>query len=584
MRLYTADLAKYYASQSLSKALRRDFGLSEIRYPPENISGDLSFPCFPLAKEMKKSPQMIASELKKEMAFGEDNLIDRVESAAGYLNFFLNEKRFCARVIEDFLELEDGYGQSDMGQKKKVVVDFSSPNIAKPFSIGHLRSTNIGSALCNILKFAGYEVIGDNHLGDWGTQFGKLIYAYRMWGDKKLIEADPIPELLKLYTRFHQEAGASDEEDQEGQANAKTDSHLLDEARAYFKKLEEKDPETVYLWEWFREVSLKDFQRIYDMLGVKFDHVLGESFYNDKMDSVKTLAQSKGILEKDEKGTLLVRLDDYGISTPLLIQKMDGTSLYATRDLACAVYRVNEWNPEKLLYVVGEEQQLYFRQWFKVLELLGYDVCCEHVYFGLIVMPEGKMSTRKGRVIFLEDVIEEAVERAKNVIQERIFSEDRKNEIAKIVGIGAIKYHDLSQNRKKTVTFDWDKMLSLDGNSSPYLQYSYARARSIIRKSGREIKPFNKDYTCHSEEIKLIRKLSRYPEVVRDAATEFYPHFISTYLFELAQQFTAFYSNVSVLCADNDSCVNNRLILVDFFSVVMKSGLGLLGIDVLEEM
>jgi arginyl-tRNA synthetase len=575
---YALDRARDEALAHLLRTLQEPVETGSLLYPPANIPGDLAFPCFPLAKSLKKSPALISSELKDSMHFDGKGLLRSAGSQGGYLNFHLNEQLFAAAVIQDFRAWGADYGKIDIGSGKKVIIDFSSPNIAKPFSIGHLRSTNIGSALYRILGWTGFEVLGDNHLGDWGTQFGKLIYAYTQWGDRSVIEKDPIHELLKLYVRFHKEAGTSEEGEGEKAANP-----LEDEARRYFKKLEEKDPEMVELWEWFREVSLQDFQKIYDILGISFDMMLGESFYNDKMEEVVRLAREKGMVEEDTEGTLLIRLDQYGITTPVLIQKKDGASLYATRDLACALYRIKEWNPDLMLYVVGEEQQLYFSQIFKILELMGYQTRCEHIHFGLIIMGQ-KMQTRKGNVIFLEDVINEAIREAAKILEGRELSPAKKEEIARVVGIGAIRYNDLSQNRKKSVTFDWEKMLSLDGNSSPYLQYSYTRARSILRKAPQKPDSFDPSKFSHPEEWMLIKKLSRFHEAVRDAATQFYPHLISNYLFECAQQFTSFYSNLPVLNAQDVGERENRLILLDCYSKVMKNGLALLGVDVMEEM
>jgi arginyl-tRNA synthetase len=583
MKTYTLDKAKDEIAHIVAEHLGKSIGREDVLYPPENIAGDFAFPCFSLAKEQKKSPAAISAGLKESIILKSDSLILHAESQGGYLNFFLREDRFFSQVIDDFQALKERYGRGDLGKGKKIIIDYSSPNIAKPFSVGHLRSTNIGSALYRILEFTGYEVLGDNHVGDWGTQFGKLIYAYRAWGDAATIEANPIPELLKLYTRFHEEAGLNDESREEPRGTGNTHP-LEEEARRCFKQLEEKDPEVIKLWEWIRKVSLQSFEKVYQELGITFDMILGESFYNDRMEHVLDKARSRGLVEEDKEGALLIRLDDYGITTPLLIQKKDGASLYATRDLACALYRIEQWNPDMILYVVGEEQQLYFKQLFKVLDLMGYTTRCEHIYFGLIVLAEGKLSTRAGRVIFLEDVIDEAVQKAHEIIRDRDFPADLKDKIARIVGIGAIKYNDLSQNRKKTVTFEWEKMLALDGNSSPYLQYSYARARSILRKSEAPPSSFSASLITHDEEKKLIKKLARFPEAIRDAASQFYPHLLATYLFELSQIFTTLYNNLPVLGAASAGERDNRLILLGFFSEVMKAGLKLLGIEVMEEM
>jgi len=583
MTEYTQNKARQEAARLLSGALGTDIKAEEIKSPPPNIAGDFAFPCFALAKTLRKNPAEISKESAEKVSFAPSSIYERVEPSGGYLNFFFNRERYCGAVVHDFLSIGPQYGRTGRGAGKKIVIDYSAPNIAKPFSIGHLRSTNIGSALCNLLRFAGYEVIGDNHIGDWGTQFGKLIYAYRHWGDRKTIEANPIQELLSLYTRFHEEAEKIGKELKE--KGSEEVNPLEEEARRLFKTLEEGDAEITQLWQWIRDLSLKEFEHVYGLLGITFEEVLGESFYNDKMAEVKEMLGQKGLLERDEEGTLLVRLDAYGIKTPLLIQKRDGSSLYATRDLACAIYRIRHWNPSRIIYVVGEEQQLYFRQVFKVLELLGYKTQCDHVYFGLIVLPEGRMSTRKGRVIFLGDVIDQAVKESSHIVEGREWSDDRKAGVSKVVGLGAIKYHDLSQNRKKTVTFDWDKMLSLEGNSSPYLQYSYARARSILRKAGAEPGTFRTEgVTLHDEEVRLIKKLAAFSETVEEAAETCYPHVLATYLYELAVQFSAFYGAVQVLGATEQKERDNRLILLQFYSHVMKEGLGLLGISTVEEM
>lgn len=581
MKRYTLDRAMDLAAEKLSQILGDETPVEGLRYTPSDVPGDLAYPCFPLAKTMRKNPNAISAELVSRLSFGDGELLERAEAAGGYVNFYFNMKNFCKAVTDDFAGRER-YGALNAGEGRTVVIDYSSPNIAKPFSIGHLRSTNIGASLKNILSFAGYTVVGDNHLGDWGTQFGKLIYAYKKWGTKEEVEQDPIRELLKLYVRFHDEAGL--EGDEQPESTDSSVNPMEEEARRYFRLLEEGDAEITALWRWVKEISLKDFQRVYHRLGVSFEEVLGESFYNDKMEEIVELAGSKGLIERDESGTLLIRLDEYGIKTPLLIRKKDGASLYATRDLATLLYRIRTWNPARILYVVGEEQQLYFRQLFQAAGLLGFSADCEHVQFGLMLLPEGKVSTRKGNVIFLEDVLQEAVQKAGEILRERELSEETKAQIAETVGIGAVKYQDLSQNRKKTVSFDWDKMLALDGNSSPYLQYSYSRARSILRKSGKTPGNFHRDVQPEPQEAALIKKLARFPEAVKDASEGFYPHIVANYLFELAQDFTAFYSAVKVLSADGELQLENRLFLTAFYAQVMKTGLSLLGIGVMEEM
>ncbi len=583
MTEYTLIKAKSEAAQVLSGALGTPVATDEIKCPPPDVAGCFAFPCFALAKTLRKNPAEISRETAEKISFSPPSPFDHVEASGGYLNFFFNRETFCQAVVQDFLTMKQLYGRSEKGAGKRIIIDYSSPNIAKPFSVGHLRTTNIGSALCSLFRFIGYQVIGDNHLGDWGTQFGKLIYAYRHWGDRGIIEKNPILELLSLYTHFHEEAERVGKEMKEKGSDEV--NPLEEEARKAFKMLEEGDAETMQLWKWIRDISLKEFQHVYDLLGITFEEMLGESFYNDKMSEIKEMLDQKGLLEHDEDGTLLIRLDSYGIKTPLLVQKRDGSSLYATRDLACAIYRIRRWNPSRMIYVVGEEQQLYFRQVFKALELLGYSTPCDHVHFGLIVLPEGKLSTRRGRVIFLEDVIDQAIKESSRIIEGREWSDGRKAEVAKVVGIGAIKYHDLSQNRKKTVTFDWEKMLSLEGNSSPYLQYSYARARSILRKAGAEPTAFTTDgVTLKDQEFVLIKNLARFPETVEEAAETCYPHTLAGYLYELAVQFSTFYNAVPVLGSIEQKERDNRLILLQFYSHVMKEGLGLLGISTLEEM
>lgn len=577
MHEYAASAVLNEACRIVKEATGQDLS-SEVKFNPGDPKGDIAVPCFALAKSLRKNPAVIAKEIAEKAEFSTP-LIERAENVGGYLNFFINRKAFNARVMSDFLREGAEYGTSSVGEGRKAVIDYSSPNIAKPFSIGHLRSTNIGASVCAILRFAGYEVIGDNHLGDWGTQFGKLIYAYKNWGDRDVIEKDPIKELLKLYVRFHDEAGLA------GDEHPEKDNPLEEAARHYFKMLEDGDEEITSLWKWIKDISLADFQKVYDILGVSFEEMLGESFYNDKMDEIKELAESKGLLETDEDGTKLIRLDEYGITAPVLLQKKDGASLYATRDLAGILYRQRRWNPDMILYVVGEEQELYFRQLIKVSELLGFNTRLEHIPFGLMTLPaEGKFSTRKGRVIFLEDVLKESVERASKLLEGRDIPEAKKKEIAETVGIGAVKYGDLSQNRRKTVAFDWDRIISLDGNSSPYLQYSYSRARAILRKADYDGNAsWNSDIETAPEEQALIDMLSRFSMTIESAAEQFAPHVIANWLFELAQRFTSFYTNVKVLSSE-EPYRHNRLVLADFYSSVIKKGLSLLGVGVLEEM
>lgn len=562
----------------------------EIRTPPAKVKADFAVPLFVMAKTKKTNPAKLAQELAEKIDF-HDTLFQNIEAMGGYLNFSVAYQKFNHLVVQNVQELGERYGSSELGKGKTVVIDYSSPNIAKPFSVGHLRSTVIGQAIYNIFSFLGYEVIGDNHIGDWGTQFGKLLCEYKRSGDRATIEANPIEELLKLYVKFHDDA--------------EKDPTLEDEGRAWFKKLENGDPEAVELWKWFAELSWKEFQHIYEMLGVEFDEVLGESFYNDKLDAVvqetfdKGLAEwgeamSRDIEESDETSesgphkekVVLIRLDEHDISTPLLIQKSDGTSLYATRDLATAKYRIERWNPAEIIYVVGGEQQLYFRQWFKVLELMGYPTKLSHAWFGLVRLAEGRMSTRKGRLIYLEDVLNEAINRTQEILKARELSEEEKREIARIVGIGAVKYADLSQNRTKDVVFDWDKILNMQGDSGPYLQYAYVRIQSILRKTESEIDVNLIDgiLLTQQEEINLIKAISQFPEIVKNAAEGYFPHVIAAYLFSLAQTFSGFYKEIPVLKAESETLKYTRLYLCQMAGIVLKTGLGLLGIQCPEKM
>lgn len=474
----------------------------------------------------------------------------------------------------ELVRLGERYGSSNAGDGRTVVIDYSAPNVAKPMSVGHLRSTIIGAALHKLHGFTGYTPIGDNHLGDWGTQFGGLLYAYTQWLDRDAYERDPISELLRLYVKFEEEA--------------RKDPSLRDRAREWSLRLERGDPEARRLWEEFTRHSLAEFQRIYDLLDVRFEHTLGESFYEDKTGEVIEEAIKRGVAVEDE-GALIIRLDDAGITTPLLLRRRDGATLYHTRDLATAIYRIRTFRPAKILYVVGSDQRLHFRQLFAALRRLGYsDVEYVHVDFGLIRLPEGRMSTRRGRVVFLEDVLEEAIDRARALVDEKNpeLPESERDEVARIVGVGAIKYADLSQSRIKNIVFDWDRMLSLDGDSAPYLQYTYVRAQGIIRRAG-EPSPggsFDGRAAASKQEWSLIKHLARFPEAVHEAAHTYFPHVVANYLYELAQFFHAFYHEIPVLQAEDVALRNSRRQLVRGAATVMRTGLGLLGIRVPERM
>ncbi len=590
---YVLDEAKKELTAAIEKAIKNIPSLKGIEFVdikdlirdiPKDKGCGFSLMCMAFSDASNaKNNYEIAKELEEKINASKLKYFNNIKNENGYLNFYFNTKKINQEVINNFQKLGTKYGMGKSGKDKTIIIDYSAPNIAKPFSIGHLRTTIIGQALYNIYESQGYKVIGDNHIGDWGTQFGKLITAYKKWGDRTKINQDPIKELLNLYIKFHKEA--------------EIEPVLNDEAREWFKKLECGDSEARKIWQWMRDVSLEEFNVIYDMLGIKFDETLGESFYEDKMDEIVKMCEKKDLAKwvpaldenqiqtKNEK-VLMIDLKKYGIKTPALLKKSDGTTLYFTRDLATAKYRIKTWNPKKIIYVVGSEQKLYFRQLFKVLELLGYDSkLFEHIYFGLINLSEGKMSTRAGRVIFLKDVLDEAIERVKNILVDRNLSKEEKAEIAGIVGIGAIKYADLSQDKKHNILFDWKRILNLKGNSGPYLQYQYVRIGSILAKG-----KFNKNNKVNSEllikdeEKKLIQLMMHFNENIKNITVNHQVHNLANYLYELATEFSRFYEKVPVLKAENKDLKATRLYLCFMCSQILKSGLNLLGIEVPEKM
>ena len=563
---------------------------AEIRDAEGDIDADLAVPLFRVAKQAGRNPVELATELAAKLQLKGTGFISAVP-LKGYLNFKFDPKWFSAAVIGDFARSPRHFGRSDAGTGKTIVMDYSSPNIAKPFSVGHLRSTIIGQALKNILECLGYKVIGDNHLGDWGTQFGKLLCAFDRWGDEAELAANPTSHLLKLYVRFHEEA--------------KTDATLDVAARDWFRRLEQGDPAARARWQQFVTQSRAEFGRIYDLLGVKFDAMLGESFYSERLDPLIHRALESGIARREKppagavKGedevapdetVVIIPLDSAGIDVPLMLQKSDGTSLYATRELATAEYRIDTWRPDRILYIVGNEQELYFRQFSAGMKLLGHDIPCIHINFGLIRLPGGRMSTREGRVILLEDVIKEAISRAEAVVADREMTPDEKTNIARIVGIAAIKYADLSQTRIKEVVFDWDKMLALDGDSAPYLQYAYTRTRAILRKADASpdalasLPEHAAGLLTLPEELAILRQVARYPETIAAAAEAYEPHRIANRVYRLARDFSVFYDHVPVLKAESHELRTARLYLVEMTGLIIKHGLALLGIQVTDRM
>ncbi|TRY27857.1 arginine--tRNA ligase [Brevibacillus sp. LEMMJ03] len=568
---------KHQAASIIAAALTRlgaDQFTAETVYdmletPPNPSMGDIAFPCFQLAKALRKAPPLIAAELAGEVSGAP---IREAKAVGPYLNLFLDQESVARDVIGTILTQGSAYGSRDIGQGRNVPIDLSSPNIAKPFSMGHLRSTVIGNAIANIMEKHGYRPIRINHLGDWGTQFGKLIVAYKLWGDEEKVKAEPIKELLHLYVRFHEEA--------------EKDPSLEDQGREWFKKLEDGDEEARRLWQWFRDESLKEFMKIYDLMGVQFDSFHGEAFYNDKMDRVVSMLEEKGLLTESD-GALVVNLDEYDMP-PCLIKKSDGATLYATRDLAAALYRYETYNFAKALYVVGNEQRLHFQQLYKVLEKMGFEWAKEmyHIPFGMMLKDGKKMSTRKGKVVLLEEVLAQAIEDVLNVIREKNPSLENKEEVARQVGVGAVIFHDLKNYRLNDINFSWEEMLTFEGETGPYVQYTHARACSLLRKGGYEPTSEVKlpaGALDSKEAWAVITLLNSFPEVIDRAREQFDPSQIGKYVIDLAQAFNKFYANVRIL-AEEEDVKTARLQLVAAVVTVLKEGLRLLGLAAPEEM
>ena len=539
-----------------------------IEVPPNKEMGDFAFPCFKLAKVFRKAPNLIAEDLAQKIeAKGE---ISKVMPLGGYVNFFVNKSQLAETVIKDVLTKKENYGHSDLGQNKAVVIDFSSPNIAKPFHIGHIRTTVIGNALYKIYNSQGYNVVRINHLGDYGTQFGKLIVAFKLWGDKEAVEANPIPELLKLYVRFHDEAESKPE--------------MEDEARAWFTKLENGDEEAKALWQWFRDESLKEFARVYDLLDIEFDSYAGESFYSDKMGAVIEKINEKGLLVQSQ-GTNVVDLEAYNMP-PALITKNDGSTLYMTRDLAAAIYRKNTYDFDKCIYVVGSQQSLHFQQLFKVLELMGFEWSKDlvHVPFGMVALEEGTMSTRKGRVVFLEDVLKQAVEKTKEIVLAK--NPDAKNvdEIAKQVGVGAVVFQELSNSRIKDYTFSWSRTLSFEGETGPYVQYTHARCCAVLRKAQEEVTTdINYDLLSEGDGSEVLKVIGSFNKSILSAMRKNEPHIVTRFVLDLAQAFNKFYHDNPIL-VDDAEIRKARLALVAATRQTIENALALLGMQAPERM
>ncbi len=538
-----------------------------IEIPPKPEMGDYAFPCFQLAKTMRKAPNMIAEELKLKL---DSEGFEKIENLGPYVNFFVDKGCFTKNTIEKILSEKDNYGASTVGEGKTICVEYSSPNIAKPFHVGHLFTTAIGNALYKMYKKEGYNVIGLNHLGDWGTQFGKLISAYHRWIDEEALEEDPIKELLRIYVKFHDEA--------------EKDPSLEDEGRAYFKALENGDKEAEALWKRFRDLSLKEFDRVYDILGVKFDSYAGEAFYNDKMDAVIDMLKEKNLLV-ESNGAQVVMLDDYNMP-PCIVLKADGASIYATRDLAAALYRKKTYDFDKCIYVVGTPQALHFKQVFKTLELAGKEWAkdCVHVGFGLVKFADRKLSTRKGEVILLDDLLREAVEKTLEIINEKNPNLANKEEVAKKIGVGAVVFTYLKNSREKDIVFDWKEILSFDGETGPYVQYSYARAKSILRRAEGINAEADFSKLTSKEEFELVKTLENFNKNILLALDKLEPSVLTRYVIEVAKDFNKFYNAHSVLNLEDEVLKATRLKLVEATCQVIKNGLELIGIDVVEEM
>lgn len=544
-----------------------DTGLTEkeisdlIEIPPNSDMGDYAFPVFKLAKTFRKAPNLIAEELAKK-EFNNEN-IKKIANVGPYVNFFVDNSKLVESVLIE--AVKDDFGSSHIGVGKNVVFDFSSTNIAKPFHIGHLRSTVIGNAIRNIMKYQGFNTTGVNYIGDYGTQFGMMISAYLKWGDEDKINANPIKELLNLYVKYNK--------------IAKEDETYMDEARDWFDKLEKKDPTAVKLWSWFREISLKEFQKVYDLLGVEFDNFNGESFHSQFIGDALEAIDKKNLLEESD-GAMIINLDDENLP-PVLIKKSNGSSTYLTRDIATAMYRKRTYDFYKNVYVVASQQKLHFEQLRAVLKKMGFDWWndCEHVSFGMVSMKDGSMKTREGKVIFLEDVLNRAIDKTKSIIEERNPNLENKEEVAKQVGVGAVIFQDLFNNRIKDYTFDWDQVLNFDGETGPYTQYTFARSCSILDKGEFELKDNSKfDLLVDDTEIDIVKHLSKFEEVLLNATEKYEPSFLTRYTVELAKLFNKFYANCPINTVE-DELKYQRLYLTYSVNKCLKLSLSLLGIE-----
>ena len=567
------DLKKEIAKMLANAIEYEEKELEEyIEIPKDTKMGDYAFPCFRLAKELKKSPIMIANDIKEKIKVDE-NIIEKIEVVNGYLNIYVNKETLVKEVLKQTYEQKEKYGSSEEGKGKNVIVEYSSPNIAKPFHIGHLRSTVIGNALYHLYQFLGYNVVGINHLGDWGTQFGKMIEGYKRWGKEYTIDENPIDELTKIYVRINN--------------LCKEDETVLEECRLNFKKLEDGDPYCREVWQKFRDLSLKEFQRIYDMLGVKFDSMNGEAFYSDKMPEIIDILDNKGKTQRSQ-GAKIIDLEDKGMP-PLILEKSNESTTYATRDLAAILYRSRTYDFDKCLYIVAYEQNLHFKQVFEVAKMLGIDEKYTkgliHVPFGMIRSKNGKMSTREGTIIKLEEILLEAIERAKQIIEEKNPELEEKEEVAKKVGIGAVIFNDLYNNRIKDEISDWDTMLNFQGETGPYLQYIYVRTNSILEKINYkpEIENIDINQLTNENSIGILKLVYTFHDIIKQAVQKNEPSILSRYLIELAQKYSSFYNDNKILI-EEEKVQNARLYLTYIVGQNLKTGAGLLGIEMPNKM
>ena len=557
--LIASELAK------VIEGLDQETILNLLEQPKSSDLGDIAFPAFSLAKIERKAPQAIAADIAEKI---DASHFEKVVATGPYVNFFLDKSQISDQVIKAVIQAGADYGQQDEGHGGNITIDLSSPNIAKPFSVGHLRSTVIGDALSNIFRKMGYNTIKINHLGDWGKQFGLLMVAYKKWGSKEAVEANPIDELLKLYVRIN--------------AEIENDPALDEEGRLWFKKLEDGDPEATELWQWFRDESLVEFNRIYKLLGVEFDSLNGEAFYNDKMDEAVQILEEKGLL-KESKGASIVELDDVNLP-PAMIKKSDGATLYITRDIATAIYRARTYNFVKNIYAVGQEQSNHFRQLKAVLKKMGFDWSDDmiHVDFGLVTKNRQKLSTRKGNIILLEPTLQEAISRAKAQIEEKNPELENKEEVARAVGVGAVKFYDLKTDRRNGYDFDLEAMVSFEGETGPYVQYAYARIQSILRKANFTPSTDATYSLSDPESWEIIKLLQDFSRVVKRAAENYDPSLIAKYAINLAQAFNKYYAHTRIL--DESPERDSRLALSYSTAVVLKEALRLLGVEAPEKM